>query len=98
MSRITTVKYDAEYNPSQEQATLDRLGKMEEMKLAGKTDGVSYYNGLRPPAAIYQRSWTTEADAQEWIDFITPLGHIDYARIEPDGATWTDGFVLWTKS
>ena len=98
MSRITTVKYDAAYDPSQEQAKIDRLGKMEEMKLAGKTDGVSYYNGEIPPAAIYQRSWTTEADAQEWIDFITPLGHIDYARIEPDGATWADGFVLWSKS
>jgi len=98
MSRITTVKYDIAYDPSQEQAKLNRLGKAEEMKLAGKTDGVFYYNGLRAPAGVYQRSWTTEADAQEWIDFITTIGHVESAVIEPEGSTWAPGFVLWSSN
>jgi hypothetical protein len=97
MSRITTVKYASAYDVSQESAKTERLNKVAAMIAAGQTDGVSYYNNQDPPDAIYQRSWNTEADAQEWIDHVNSLGNVDYARIEPDGATWTAGFVLWDK-
>jgi hypothetical protein len=74
-----------------------RETKLTEMQSAGKTDGISYFNGMNPPDAIYQRSWATEADAQEWIDYLSTFDHVDSAVIEPEGATWTSGYVLWSR-
>jgi hypothetical protein len=50
--------------------------KSAEMTAAGKTDGVSqtdWPNGSGIAPQVVQRSWTTEADAQEWETFLNAL-------------------------
>lgn len=50
--------------------------KVAEMKAAGKTDGVaqvSWQGGPGVPPEVVQRSWTTQADAEEWQTFLNAL-------------------------
>lgn len=50
------------------------IAKSDEMVAAGKTDGIAQIDwpsgtpGVAPQ--VIQRSWTTEADAQEWETFL----------------------------
>jgi hypothetical protein len=52
------------------------LAKSEEMKAAGKTNGISqtdWPNGVDIAPRVVQRTWTTQADAQEWETFLNAL-------------------------
>ena len=77
------------WNPSPPEEILTQIrNKVEEMRLAMKTDGVSYceppfdqYPGTGPLSV--KRNWLTETDAQEFINYLLTVGTLESYTITP---------------
>lgn len=77
------------WNPNPAQEIVDQFrAKAEEMRIAMKTDGISYceppydqYPGTGPLSV--KRNWETETDAQEFIDFLLTLATPESYTITP---------------